>query len=155
MRSYLVGRGFLVVLLLMMLGACSARIDTTPQRQTYTPPPPRTESVTAEALNVRNEPSGKAKIIGVVHQHDVVEILTRKDNWIQVKTPYNFMGWVYGAYITGFPDIRPVASNKKKDTFVSDEIGAEEKAGSSPKGEAGTIVIPKKGSESGIDDVDG
>ena len=60
------------------------------------------ETVTAEALYVRREPSAKAKKVDVLVYGERVDLLMRQGNWIQVNTYRYDGGWVYGAYLTGF-----------------------------------------------------
>lgn len=78
-------------------------------------------TVTAYRLNVRAEPSTNAHIIEVIARGDAVEVLDRQYDWIKVRTPNNHLGWVYGAYLSGFDIPKP-----EKDTPESEEAQPEE-----------------------------
>lgn len=97
---------FLCVGLAALVLGCSVRTST----HRTTNPPARYESVTVDSLNVRSGPGTRHGVIEVVHYGASLEILSRDGNWINVRTPYNSYGWVYGAYITGYPDIHRPAS---------------------------------------------
>jgi SH3-like domain-containing protein len=79
-----------------------------------------TSTVTAYRLNVRAEPSTKARIIEVIARGDAVEVLDRQYGWIKVRTPNNHIGWAYGAYLSGFDIPKP-----EKDTPESEEARPE------------------------------
>lgn len=128
----------------------------------------RVEHVTAAGLNVRSKPSGSASIIGVLHKGDPVEVHQRNDNWIYVTTPWNAQGWVYGAYITGFADIKPTSTKKpasssttKTDTLPADTKEKLPDSKTEPaadnKGDGGTMgnIPAPEGSESDLNDIDG
>ena len=82
---------------------CTVRTTTRPA--TTSPPPARYETVTVDSLNVRSGPGTRNGVVEVVHYGSRVEIYSRDGNWINIRTPLNQTGWVYGAYLTGFPDI--------------------------------------------------
>jgi uncharacterized protein YgiM (DUF1202 family) len=99
-------------LLALMLG-CQAQVHTRPAPHAPPPeptPPVWTETVTAYQLNVRNGPGPNFQVINTLHRGEVVEILGREGNWIQIRNERTPFGWVYGAYLSGFPDIpRPTS----------------------------------------------
>ncbi len=80
-----------------------------------------TSTVTAYRLNVRAEPSTNAPIIEVIARGDAVEVLDRQYDWIKARTPDNYLGWVYGAYLSGFDIPKP-----EKDTPESEEAQPQE-----------------------------
>ncbi len=70
----------------------------------------KTSVVTAYRLNVRSAPSVHASILEVLQRGDVVEILSRRGDWIEVRTPSRYLGWAYGAYLSGFDIPTPAPS---------------------------------------------
>jgi hypothetical protein len=77
-----------------------------------------TSTVTAHRLNVRAEPSSNAHVIEVLDRGDSVDVLDRRYDWIRIRTPNRHLGWVYGAYLSGYdipvpagePALRPERS---------------------------------------------
>lgn len=100
----------------LFLGAC--RPQTPPPLPPLPPDQPayRLETVTAAALNVRRSPSKHGEVITVLQKGSTVEIAGRDGDWIQILTPRKQYGWVYGAYITGFKDIRQQQSSNDRAT---------------------------------------
>ncbi len=97
---------YLLAGLLLLLGACQPQVPPPlpplpPDQPTY-----RTERVTADALNVRRSPSNQGEILTVLPKGCMVEIAGRDGDWIQILTPRKRYGWVFGAYLTGFNDIK-------------------------------------------------
>ncbi|THB63546.1 MAG: SH3 domain-containing protein [Desulfovibrio sp.] len=107
-----------LILLVLLLAACTVRTETRPQSSS---PPPRYESVTVDSLNVRSGPGMEHGVIEVVHRHDSLEIYGREGNWINVRTPLNQVGWTYGAYLTGFDIPRPSQPSGANDSGVESE----------------------------------
>ncbi len=100
------GTLFLMAGLFMLLGACQPQMPPPlpllpPDQPTY-----RVEKVTADALNVRRSPSNQGEILTVLSKGSMVQIVGRDGDWIQILTPRKQYGWVFGAYLTGFEDIK-------------------------------------------------
>jgi len=97
----------MLICLLVATGlGCQASINARPKQPAPPPPPPVwQETVTAYELNVRSGPGPKFSGVNVLHRGEMVEILGREGNWIQIRNPRVPFGWVYGAYLTGFGDI--------------------------------------------------
>ncbi len=65
--------------------------------------------VNASNLQIRSNPSIKAKVLGKLQkedivtelekQEDIVKISGRTSNWVKIKTNSGLIGWVFGAYL--------------------------------------------------------
>jgi N-acetylmuramoyl-L-alanine amidase len=51
-----------------------------------------------DKLNVRNAPNGD--VVGTLYSGLVVTVLKRNGNWLYMKTPGGYFGWVYGTYLS-------------------------------------------------------
>jgi N-acetylmuramoyl-L-alanine amidase len=60
-------------------------------------------TVTANRLNVRAEPSEKAKIIGKLNRGDTVNVIKQENNWCQVVFHNQTAGWIHSTYISFQP----------------------------------------------------
>lgn len=105
---------WLLAALFVLLGACRPQVP--PPLPPLPPDQPayRMETVTADALNVRRSPSKHGEVLIVLQKGSTVEIAGRDGDWIQILTPRRQYGWVYGAYITGFDDIRKRRSSNDR-----------------------------------------
>lgn len=63
---------------------------------------PRSETVAAAALNLREEPSTKSEILAQLKKGERVTIQDQEGKWVKVMTKGGRIGWVYGTYLTGF-----------------------------------------------------
>jgi N-acetylmuramoyl-L-alanine amidase len=60
---------------------------------------PATARVTVPALNVRAAPSERAQIITVLFADEIVQVISRTEDWIQIKLHNGDIGWVSAAYL--------------------------------------------------------
>lgn len=72
--------------------------------------------VTADRLNVRNRPDLKGTKIGLLTQDKIVEILGRKNNWVEIKFNGGF-GFVSGDYIESLDINKPIKGKVKAATL--------------------------------------
>ncbi len=70
-------------------------------------------TVTASRLNLRDKGSAKGNVVGVLKKGDPLEILSHRDNWLEVTTLDGKKGWVYGRYVQ--------TGDKMPDTAVKSE----------------------------------
>ena len=96
--------------------------------------------VTAHRLNLRKNASTKSHILGVLKKGDVLEILSQKAKWINVKTETSLSGWVSVRYIEPIDDIsiatvkdenKPEERSKQQPPVKqaeSDKVGKKTKA---------------------------
>lgn len=63
---------------------------------------PRSETVTADRLNLRKEPTTKSQVLTQLKKGDRVTIHSQEDPWVKVTTEFGSSGWVHSAYLTGF-----------------------------------------------------
>lgn len=63
---------------------------------------PRSETVTASALNLREEPSTRSGILAQLKNGERVTIQDQEGKWVKVMTKRGRIGWVYSNYLTGF-----------------------------------------------------
>jgi hypothetical protein len=61
---------------------------------------PETGVVNASTLNVRAEKSTDSKIMGKVVKGEIITIISKDSEWLDVKTSKGIEGWVLGKYIT-------------------------------------------------------
>ena len=59
------------------------------------------ETVTANRLNLRKEPSTHSRAFSVLRKGDELEVYHLTGKWAKVKTSDEREGWVYVRYITG------------------------------------------------------
>lgn len=127
--------GCVLVLLVFLLIGCGQMKAGMKDMNTYLNDlsfTPRSETVTAESLNLRTSPSVKSKIITQLKKEEQVTISGQDGRWVKVKTKSGQRGWVYSAYLTGFD---PPVSNKTVQTTKNisqqqsdkDPIKAQEK----------------------------
>lgn len=67
------------------------------------------EIVSAEELNVREEPSSKARLIGKLYKFECVEVIEKVKYWTKVRytnkeKKVSIEGWVYTRYIKVFDE---------------------------------------------------
>jgi hypothetical protein len=56
-------------------------------------------NVTSYRLNLRERGSSKSKILSILKKGDVLEVLSKKGKWVQVRNKAGLSGWVYNRYI--------------------------------------------------------
>lgn len=83
----------------------------------------RTEQVIAHRLNLRQEPSSKATIIGVLEKGDSVRVESEKGSWLKVTTSEGKEGWVYNRYITGYEYAPEIAARAQDVSHTSPQDG--------------------------------
>ena len=74
----------------------SIELESKIQETTISKPRAR---VTAHRLNLREKGSAKGHILAVLEKGDGIEIMSRKGNWLKVKTEKGVQGWVFGRYV--------------------------------------------------------
>lgn len=60
----------------------------------------RTVHVTASALNVRNEPSTKARVVTQVKKGQTLDVLREDESWVNVRLAGGETGWVAARFVT-------------------------------------------------------
>lgn len=96
----------------------------------------RTSTVTAYKLNVRADPSINAPVLEVISRGQTVDVLSRRYNWIKIRTPNHHVGWSYGAFLTGFNIPKP---ESKAPEYK--EAQPEEKKPQEPEAEQPPMVL--------------
>ncbi|MGD8188870.1 SH3 domain-containing protein [Brevibacillus ginsengisoli] len=67
------------------------------------PSPTTVVKVNATNVNLRSQPNTTSNVVGKLTQGDNLTILTRKGEWIQVRTPNQQIGWVAGWLVAASP----------------------------------------------------
>lgn len=83
----------------------------------------RTEQVIAHRLNLRQEPSSKAAILGVLEKGDTVRVESEKGSWLKVTTSEGKEGWVYSRYITGYESAPEITASAQDVPHASPQDG--------------------------------
>ncbi|TVM30665.1 SH3 domain-containing protein [Oceanidesulfovibrio marinus] len=96
----------------------------------------RTSTVTAYRLNVRADPSINAPVLEVISRGQTVDVLSRRYNWIKIRTPNHHVGWSYGAFLSGFNIPKP---ETKAPEYK--EAQPEKKESEEPKSEQPPVVL--------------
>ena len=93
----------------------------------------RTEQVIAHRLNLRQEPSSKAAILGVLEKGDTVRVESEKGSWLKVTTSEGKEGWVYNRYITGYESAPEITARAQDVPHTSPQDGGgRESSGRTP-----------------------
>ncbi len=109
---------------------------------------PRAETVTADRLNLRKEPSTKSQVILQLKKGDRVSVKDQQGKWTKIVTKTGRSGWVYNEYLTGFDhepeqekvkaEATPVVQSRKAETVSRDTYNSRfEKSLEHP------VVIPE------------
>lgn len=87
--------------------------------------------VMAHRLNLREKGSAKGRILSVLKKGDVLEIMSRKGNWLEIKTEKGVHGWVFSRYVTGFKAVstkQSVPPKKQDETKKISKVGIDKGA---------------------------
>ena len=73
--------------------------EVVPPPKTVMPIKRQTATVKGSRLNLRDQATTKSKVLGLLQKGAPLEILSHKDDWLEVATPDGQKGWVYGIYV--------------------------------------------------------
>lgn len=93
---------------------------------------PTTFTVTVDALNVRKKPDLTAKKIGLVRKNEQFKVLSRSNNWVEIKVSEKEKGWVYsfyGSFTTqATTAVKSTSSSENNVTIIYNNTNLREKA---------------------------
>lgn len=92
----------LSVLILMSCSKLQSGVSSFSEKVKETFHANKRETVTANRLNLRKEPSTQSRALSVLRKGDELEVHRLSGKWAKVTTSDEREGWVYVRYITGF-----------------------------------------------------
>ncbi len=90
-------------------------------------------------INVRATDSARDALVAQLEEGDVVQVIRKKGDWLQIKSPDNAVAWIFGKYVEYVDEEGEYVKNmRNKETVVKmleelDGMLAEEKAERSPE----------------------